>query len=381
VNTSKKSKFSHYKNIILIPENLRYSKPRFVVINRTTVPIKKLFVALTAATIFTIVTAKAQNNTRLAERLDSLIQTTAPRKFNGVIQISKGKKTLYQKAYGYADLEKKIPLRLDDNFVIMSNSKQITAVLILLEMEKGNIDINATIGKYLPELSPSWTDSVTVHHLLNFTAGITEMDGQLLFTPGTDFKYGNTTYILLGRILEKVSGETYEILANGLFKRLRMNNTYCYNPKKIQKLVQGYRNNNNEMAAVNPALPSLDLVPAAGIISNVRDLAIWDHALHKGKILGDAAYQQMINYSITAQHIAFGHEKIGYGYGIRINDKTPPYYLGHTGGDKGYVSYKLYFPKEEINIIVLENQSAAQFEHFYTMEMKIKELLMESLLH
>lgn len=156
----------------------------------------------------------------------------------------------------------------------MSNSKQITAVLILLEMEKGSIDINATIGKYLPELSPSWADSVTVHHLLNFTAGITELDWPLLFTPGTDFKYGNTTYVLLGRILENVSGETYENLANGLFERLHMNNTYCYNPKKIQKLVQGYRNAKNEMAAVNPALPSLDLVQAASIISNVTDLAL-----------------------------------------------------------------------------------------------------------
>ncbi len=91
-------------------------------------------------------------------KIDSLIATTNPRKFNGVILITQNGETKYSKEYGFSDFEKKIPINLNDNFRIQSNSKQITAVLILKEVEKGNIHLNNTIKKYLPELNSTWTD-------------------------------------------------------------------------------------------------------------------------------------------------------------------------------------------------------------------------------
>ena len=161
-------------------------------------------------------------------KIDSLILTTSPRKFNGVILITQNGKTKYSKTYGFSNFEENIPITLEDNFRIQSNSKQITAVLILKEVETGRINLNHPISNYLPGFEQSWVDSVTVHHLLNMSSGIISLDKPLIFEPGTAYKYSNTAYGLLGRILSHVTGKKYVDLANGLFKELGMNNTYCY---------------------------------------------------------------------------------------------------------------------------------------------------------
>ena len=313
-------------------------------------------------------------------KIDSLIQTINPRSFNGVILITQKGKTKYTKAFGYSNFEKKTPLTTNDNFIIMSNSKQVTAVLILKEVEKGKIDLRSPIRKYLPDLKQTWADTVTVHQLLNFSAGITDIGKPLIFKPGTDFKYGNTTYIMLGKIVEKVTGRKYIDVANDLFKELKMKNTFCFEQDKPQKRVQGYRNTNNIFALVDEPFENNDIVSAAGIISNMKDLNIWDTKLHNGKVVKPSTYQQMISYDITAQHNAFGKEKIGYGYGVRISDKTAIKYIGHTGGGSGFVSFKVYFPASDVDVVVLENQSNEDIELFYEFEIKIMEIIMNSTL-
>ena len=319
-----------------------------------------------------------QQKNDYAPQIDSLIQTTTPRNFNGVILINKNGKTKYSKAFGYANLDKKVPLKMNDNFIIMSNSKQITAVLILREVEKGNIDLHIPIRKYLPNLQQTWADTVTVHNLLNFTAGITDIDKPLIFKSGNDFKYGNTNYALLGKIIENITGKPYIEVANIFFQELKMKNTFCFEPNKVQNRTEGYINNKNNFKLADNPIVNLDNIAAAGIISNAKDLSIWDRKLHKGKILNPETYLLMTNYNITAQHIAFGTEKIGYGYGIRINDKILPKYIGHTGGGNGFVSFKIYFPKNDVNIIILENQSNEEVALFYALEIKIKEIILKS---
>jgi CubicO group peptidase (beta-lactamase class C family) len=337
----------------------------------------KLF-ALFLAMLFISFNIYGQNKDDYSSKIDSLIKTTNPRSFNGVILISQKGKTKYKKAYGYSNIEKKTPLTTQDNFIIMSNSKQITAVLILKEVEKGKIDLQSPVRKYLPDLPQSWADSVTVHQLLNFSAGITDIDKPLTFTPGTNFKYGNTTYMMLGKIIEKVTGRKYIDVANDLFKELKMKNTYCFEQDKIQNRVQGYRNANNNFKLEETSIENNEKVSAAGIISNVTDLNIWDQLLHNGKILKTETYKLMTSYTITAQHNAFGKEKIGYGYGVRISDKTPIKYIGHTGGGSGFVSFKVYFPEADVDLIVLENQSNENMDLSYEFEIKIREIIMDS---
>ncbi|OBV38716.1 serine hydrolase domain-containing protein [Janthinobacterium psychrotolerans] len=324
--------------------------------------------------------AQAQTDDYTA-RIDRLILEKSPRSFNGVILITQHGKTKYSRAVGYADREKKIALKPNDNFRIMSNSKQITAVLILREVEKGTIDLHSPVRKYLPDLPQAWADTVTVHQLLNFSAGITEMDQPLSFPPGTDFLYGVTAYSMLGAIIEKASGQKYIQAANGLFRELGMNSSFCYEEDKNNDVIKGYVNSNNTFTLKQHPVQGaawLAFIPAGGMVSNASDLNLWDQKLHHGQILTPSAYKLMTSYNIASQHVAFGDEKIGYGYGVYVNDNIPASYIGHSGKGLGFASIKVYFPGKDVDLIVLENQSSEDSALHYHFEIKIREIVMDS---
>lgn len=297
---------------------------------------------------------------------------------NGVILITQNGKTKYSKAYGYANFDKKTQLNLESQFEIMSNSKQITAVLILKEVEQGRIDLQMPIKKYLPNLTQTWADTVTVHQLLNHTHGIVAVDKPLLFKAGSDFKYGDLSFNLLGKIVEFSSKKSYSEMTNELFKNLKMKHTFCYSKDKIQKLVSGYINTENSFKIVENTKINSDNLGSDGIITTANDLAIWNNNLHKGKILKPETYKLMTSYSITAQHDVFGKEKVGYGYAIRISDKEPIKYIGHTGLGDGFTSVNLYFPKNDVSLIVLENQMNKSLSLAYSFEIEIKKIIMKS---
>jgi len=321
--------------------------------------------------------SSAQKKDNYTAKIDSLIQNTSP-VFNGAILISKNGKPLYAKAKGFSNFETKTPLKLDTQFEIMSNSKQITAVLILLEVEKGKIDLNAPIKKYLPELTQTWADSVTVHQLLNHSHGIIDLQKPLAFKPGTQFKYGNLNFSLLGKIVEFSTKKTYTEVANSLFKKLKMKNTLCYSKDKTQNLATGHYNNKNTLTTVKESMINNENLGADGILSTVEDLTIWDNNLHKGKILKPESYKLLTANTILSQHNFFGKEKEPYGYGIRIIEKEPFKYIGHTGLGDGFSSVNLYFPESDVSMVILENQMNEDSELFYISEFKIKNILFKS---
>ncbi|MFB9076568.1 serine hydrolase domain-containing protein [Flavobacterium procerum] len=321
--------------------------------------------------------SSAQKKVDYKKSIDSSIQKTNP-VFNGTVVISKNGKTLYSNVKGSSNFETKKPLKIDTQFEIMSNSKQITAVLILLEVEKGNVDLNAPIKKYLPELKQSWADSVTVHQLLNHSHGIVDIEKPLAFRPGTQFKYGNLNYSLLGKIVEFSTKKSYTEIAEALFKKLKMNRTICYAKDKTQNLATGYYNVNNVFTPVEPGFINDGNLGADGILSTVEDLAVWNNNLHKGKILKPESYQLLIKNTILSQHNFFGKEANGYGYGIRNIQKEKYKYLGHTGLGDGFSSVNLYFPESDVSLIVLENQMPEDSNLFYASGFKIKNILFES---
>ncbi|MBZ4033485.1 beta-lactamase family protein [Flavobacterium sp. 17A] len=327
--------------------------------------------------IFTIPNSSAQKKNNYQKSIDSIIQDANPQ-FNGVVLIAKNGKTVYSKAKGFANFETKKPLNLDSQFEIMSITRQITASLVLQEVEKGTIDLHTPIKKYLPNLKQPWADTITVHQLLNHSHGITDLQKPLLFKPGSDFKYGNEGYPILGQILEAVSQKSYSELANNLFKKLKMNHTFCYSKDLDQNLVTGYMSKNNNFDKAENNLISPYKVPSGGLVSTVNDLLIWNNNLHKGKILKPELYQLMISYTIKNQHNFFGKEKEGYGYGLRIIEKEPVKYFGHTGLGNGFSAVNLYFPKSDVSLIVLENQMPEDSNLFYATEFKIKNILFKS---
>lgn len=324
------------------------------------------------------VNAFSQTDKNWQNKIDSIIQITEPVNFNGVVLINKNSKTVYSKAFGFSDIENKTPLKINDQFEIMSNTKQITSVLVLKEVEKGKIDLQTPIKKYLPELKQTWADSVTLHQLLNHTHGITDLEKPLAFKPGTDFKYGNLSNILLGKIIEKTSKKTYRQLTTELFKQLKMNDTFCYSKNDRKDLVRGYINRENKFSKVENSMINEENLPADGVITTAKDLIIWNDQLHKGKILSPKSYQLMTSGSARSQHDVFGKEKMGYGYNIRIVEANGIQYLGHTGLGDGFSSLNIYVPKADLHIIVLENQMNENSDLFYHTEKLIKDIVFES---
>jgi D-alanyl-D-alanine carboxypeptidase len=321
----------------------------------------------------------AQVNNNYATKIDSLIKTINIRPFNGVVLISENGKTKYAKAYGFANFEKKSKLNLDNQFEIMSNSKQITAVLILREVEKGKINLQQPIKKYLPNLTQPWADSVTVHQLLNHTHGIVDVKKPLLFKPGSAFKYGDVSNILLGKIIEFSSKKSYSETANDLFRKLNMKNTFAYSKEKMQHVASGHSNKENIFTVIKSTGIKEENIPAHGIISTVKDLVTWNNNLHHGKILNKESYKLMTTPSALAQHNVFGKENVGYGYGIRICENEKPKYIGHTGLGDGFASVNLYFPKSNTSLIVLENQMNEKLELCYYFGIEIKKIIQNNL--
>jgi D-alanyl-D-alanine carboxypeptidase len=311
-------------------------------------------------------------------KIDSLLKTNSTRNFNGNILISQKGKTKYSKSIGFKDKDKKSSIKLDDNFIIMSNSKQITAVLILMEVDKGKINLQASIKNYLPELNDTWADSITVHQLLNHTSGIDKAGKPLLYKPGTSFNYGNQTYNLLGKIISRINNKPFEVVANELFKKLKMTKTFADHSAKDIQLVSGHINTKNELSVVENFEFSSESTPAAGIISTVKDLTIWDSNLHHNKILKPETYNQMISYNVKAQHYAFGEKEIGYGYGVRINDDKAPKMIGHTGMGSGFVSINFYFPESDTSLVILENTMSEDSKISYYFESEIRKIIANS---
>lgn len=330
---------------------------------------------------------QGQQKENYSAKIDSLIQLTNPRNFNGVVLITQKGKIKYSKAFGYSDIEKKTPLTLKDNFRIQSNTKQITAVLILKEVEKGKIDLEKPIKKYLPDLQQKWADTVTVHQLLNMSSGIVSLEKPLLFKPGTDFYYSNPAYGLLGRLIEKVTAKKYTEVADSLFKDLGMKNTYCYEINKVNpNLINGYWQTKDSIEVVNFKNLNFteeswsNFIPTGGIISNAIDLNIWDTKLHKGKILQPKSYNAMTNSTVVESDFTFSETKSNYGYGVNINGEKPYKYIGHAGRGIGFVSLKFYLPEKDLDVIILENIYNRDIDSVYYFEKSIRQIIMNSTL-
>ena len=306
-------------------------------------------------------TSFAQNIDNTTSRLDTLLNAVEVRPFNGVILIKQQGKVLYENALGFADYDKKIPNKMENEFVLLSNSKQITAVLILMAADDGLLQLENPIGQYLPTLSMPWANVITVHQLLNHSSGLDAADKPLLFEPGASFKYAD--------------------IATALFNKLGLKHTYVPNAYNQQNLIIGKKMIEGELPQlIDSVIIAPHKIPAAGIVSTVSDLSTWVELLHTGEILSDTIYQKLIHYNITAQHVAFGPQKIGYSCGLRIDDLNEPVYYGHTGTspDQGFTSFTLWFPKSQTSVVVLENCAYDNMDVNYYYEAQIRAIMTQS---
>ena len=304
-----------------------------------------------------IIGLKAQD----LHKLDSILSLDKENPFNGVVFLVRNDKRVHVIEKGYSNIESKTKIKYGtDQFVVGSISKQFTAVIVLQEVDSNRLQLHTPIKKYLPYLTQSWADSVTVHHLLTHTHGIVALDKPSEFKAGSKFSYSQLSYQLLSEIVEKTSGKSFAQLSVNLFKSCRMENTFHPDNKQYKHLVKAYTKSDLGKLEIENA--SFENYPAAGsFVSTVNDLALWNAELHNNyhvKLLKPETYKLMITKQPNAirNHPLFGTTY--YGYGITITENNGVQQLGQTGFAPGFVSMNYYFPAKIISnfsLTILEN--------------------------
>ncbi|MDN5397205.1 MAG: beta-lactamase family protein [Chryseobacterium sp.] len=298
-------------------------------------------------------TITAFQTTLLEQQIDSVFKKYD---FNGSIAVFKDSLQLYRKENGYSDFKTKTKMDSTTVFAIGSVSKQFTAVLILLQMEQGNLNITDKASKYLKEFKLKEYENITIHQLLNHTSGLNIFGGKLMFRSGSDFFYSNDGFNALGKIVEAVSGKSYDENALELFKKAGMSHSSTANVFEGKNFASAYLGNGKSFQVV-PDMPERlagkDIgTPAGGILSTIDDLHQWNSALYSGKILKPETLKQFSSKSAERHHAILG--KMGYGYGIMMNIGKPECYF-HSGYVKGSPSLNIYYPQTKTSVIILSN--------------------------
>lgn len=329
------------------------------------------FALLCACLLALNVAARAQD---LLPKFEEYAQATAKaERFSGVLLVARDGKVLISKGYGMADVENDVPNTPETKFRIGSLTKQFTAAAILLLQERGKLSVQDSICKYVAPCPVAW-QPVTIHHLLSHTAGVPDFTGfpdyqktmrepapvdslitrfralPLDFKPGEDWKYSNSGYILLGHVVEKVSGKSYEsFLRENIFEPLKMTSTgYDHADEIVKRRARGYAPG-PDGSAINASYLDMSVpFSAGGLYSTVGDLYLWDQALYGEKILKKSSLDAM-----------FTAVRNDYGYGYRVNKLFNRRHATHGGGIEGFRTSIDRFPDDRVTVIVLSNYEGA----------------------
>jgi D-alanyl-D-alanine carboxypeptidase len=288
--------------------------------------------------------------------------------FHGSVLVAKDGKVLLAKGYGLANAEHDVPNTAETKFRLGSITKQFTATAILLLQDQGKLKVEDPISKHLTDAPKAW-EKVTIHHLLTHTSGIPSYtddpaygksmtkpetvdsmiarfkDKPLEFEPGSKFHYDNSGYFLLGAILEKVSGKSYEaFLKQAIFEPLEMKDTGYDRPATVlPKRASGYDRTGDGLANA-PYLDMNQPFAAGSLYSTVGDMFKWDRALKAGKLLSKE--------SMAAMFTPF---KDKYAYGWATGDHKGHKRVGHGGGINGFATDFERFPDDDVCVVVLCN--------------------------
>lgn len=289
------------------------------------------------------------------------------------VAVARGDEIVFAKGYGLANREKSVPATAETIYRIGSVTKQFTAVAILQLVERGKLALGDEIRKYLPDF-PTGGKKITVRHLLTHTSGIhsytdeefvakmatpvslAELVGYfsgkpLEFEPGSKWSYSNSGYVLLGAILEQVSGQTYaDYLHEHAWTPLGLTSTrYCDDEPTLPNDAAGYQQKDGQLAPSEPI--SMTTPYAAGALcSTVGDLVRWTTALHDHVVVSEASYLAMT----TPVTLSDG-TTAPYGFGLGLGQLEGHAVVSHGGGINGFVSDVAYYPADALTVVVLVN--------------------------
>ncbi|MCH7402890.1 serine hydrolase domain-containing protein [Belliella kenyensis] len=318
----------------------------------------KLFIVFISTTFFSCQSGKDKRlDESYLKQVEAIIKSN---NFNGVVLIADENEIVYHKAFGFSDLENNRSLAVSDQFYIGSISKQITAVLIVREIEKERLKLSDTISKFVSDIEQDWVDEVTVHHLLTHTHGIVELNEPLAFELGSEFSYSQIGYGLLASILEKIHGKSFERISTDFFKDLGLQSTFHPEHRSYKNLVKSYEESELGELVFSDENP-VKYIAAGGFISNAADLLKWNKLLHSGEIINPTSLEMMQQRYATRVHPIL--DSIEYGYGLIFKENEEQIQIGAFGYAPGFASANYYYPQKKMHLIILSNV-ATQLDNF-----------------
>jgi CubicO group peptidase (beta-lactamase class C family) len=340
---------------------------------------KKIFLLVFSLSIGQVVFA--QNKTA---KLSALMSTYHNyNMFDGAVLVAEKGEIIYKDAFGLANREWNIPNKTDTKFMIGSVSKPLTAALMLIQVQKGLIDLNKTIENYLPEFKNKPAANVTIKQLLSHTSGISNydiikdffprisrqnftreeylkifIDSPLVFTPGTHYAYSSWGYFTLGYIMEKVTGKMYDqLMSDDIFKKLKMNNSGSYyHTQIVPNRATGYDYSFGGFSSADFRDQS-NTMGTGDIYSTVEDLFKFHIALTNNSLL---------NKKLTDEMFTPGIELANYGYGwfnkqFKYTSTDSIASNFHLGMTEGFISFIRRIPSTNSLVVILSNSSPTDF--------------------
>jgi CubicO group peptidase (beta-lactamase class C family) len=276
--------------------------------------------------------------------------------------------------YGLANVEHNVPAKRETVYQSGSVGKQFTATVVMLLVEDGKIKLDDPVSKYLPNTPESWKD-VTVRHLLTHTGGIKEYtrildlrkdytEDELLakayefktdFPPGTQHRYSNTGYAVLGILASKAAGKFYgDFLKERVFEPLGMKTARIINEADIiANRAAGYQLVGGKLQNQGWVAPKLNTTGDGSLYLTIDDFIKWDAALESGKLLKKASLDEMWTPVKTAD----GKEH-PYGFGWALAPRNGHKYVGHGGAWQGFTAVIDRYPDDKLTVVVLMNLGA-----------------------
>lgn len=352
--------------------------------------------------MFNLSAIAQDSNNIYINRVDSLAQSLiVNKKTSGLmlaIKIDNAK--TFSKEYGYSNVEIKKQVNSTDEFRIASVTKMVTAVAIMQLIEQKKLELKDTISKFFKDFPNG--NKITIYQLLSHTSGIPnwwdeegglpenkpddfpmckephiylqQMRKMSFFEPGTKYFYSNSEYVLLGEIIEKLSGMTYEAyLKKNIFHKAKMRYTeveYSFNSKP--SWAQGYKLiNTNDTTFSKP--DSITMPFAAGALrSNSTDLLKFVDALFNGELIKQSTLQLMTKYAVTNSGLPVYDamfypnganapkrpdyiKKYGYGLGFSLMEVYGQPLVWHNGSISGFSSNLIYMPNTKTTVVLLSN--------------------------
>jgi CubicO group peptidase (beta-lactamase class C family) len=314
------------------------------------------------------------------QQVDELLAKAYPTNEPGAaVLVVKDNKVILKKGYGLANLNPSKPVTPEMIFRIGSITKQFTSTAILKLAEQGKLDLKANITKYIPDFNTQGK-VVTIEELLDHTSGIksytslpdvmaVEKKGLFVsttdmlktiqsqpfdFEPRSQWLYNNSGYFLLGVIIEKVSGVSYnEYVTKNLFKPAGMKSSYVDDPKLPYGFTTGYAKANDTEYKVADYVHTSIPFSAGSIFSTVEDLWKWNQAVFNYKLIKKESLERAWEPATLTNG-----SKVSYGYGWSITRVGDSKAIGHGGGIDGFLSYEVYVPDLKLYVCILSNNTS-----------------------